>query len=195
MFLLVGIASAQRVACVDTKYILDNISEYRDAQSKLDALSIEWQKEIEMKFAEIDKLYTGKAYEPNYSPFTYAKRLFEQKNYQVDVINQPFEFHFTLPNLPEYHLAISFPYTDREISSMETCSDCRRFKNYCYYIMNKSMDILQDGGFGVFAIPAILMDKKVFEFEIDCITAKANVLSIEQFKDYAIIVLQKDKLN
>jgi outer membrane protein len=57
MFLLVGIASAQRVACVDTKYILDNISEYRDAQSKLDALSIEWQKEIEMKFAEIDKLY------------------------------------------------------------------------------------------------------------------------------------------
>jgi len=145
--------------------------------------------------SEMDKLYTGKAYEPNYSPFTYAKRLFEQKNYQIDIINQPFEFHFTLPNLPEYHLAISFPYTDREISSMETCADCRRFKNYCYYIMNKSMDVLQDGGFGVFAIPAILMDKKVFEFEVDCITAKANVLSIEQFKDYAIIVLQKDKLN
>lgn len=57
LVMMLGIASAQRVACVDTKYVLDNISEFRDAQSKLDAFSIEWQKEIEMKFAEIDKLY------------------------------------------------------------------------------------------------------------------------------------------
>ena len=60
--------------------------------------------------------------------------------------------------------------------------------------MNKSMDALQDGGFGVFAIPAKLVDKKLFEFEIDCITSKANVLSIESFNDYGIITLQKEKL-
>jgi len=48
---------AQKYAFVDTDYILDNIPEYADAQSVLDELSIQWQKEIEAKFAEIDKMY------------------------------------------------------------------------------------------------------------------------------------------
>jgi len=48
---------AQKYAFVDTDYILDNIPEYADAQSTLDQLSVEWQKEIEAKFAEIDKMY------------------------------------------------------------------------------------------------------------------------------------------
>jgi len=49
--------SAQKFAYVNTDYILDNIPEYADAQSQLDELSIQWQKEIEAKFAEIDKMY------------------------------------------------------------------------------------------------------------------------------------------
>lgn len=48
---------AQKFAYVDTDYILDNIPEYKAAQEKVDALSVEWQKDIEEKFAEIDKLY------------------------------------------------------------------------------------------------------------------------------------------
>jgi outer membrane protein len=48
---------AQKYAFVDTDYILDNIPEYGDAQTTLDELSVQWQKEIEVKFAEIDKLY------------------------------------------------------------------------------------------------------------------------------------------
>jgi outer membrane protein len=48
---------AQKYAFVDTDYILNNIPEYTDAQALLDDLSIEWQKEIEAKFQEIDKLY------------------------------------------------------------------------------------------------------------------------------------------
>ena len=48
---------AQKFAFVDTDYILENISEYRDAQDVLDKLSIDWQKEIEAKFAEVDKMY------------------------------------------------------------------------------------------------------------------------------------------
>ncbi len=48
---------AQKFGYVDTEYILDNIPEYKSAQEKLDELSVEWQKEIEEKFAEIDKLY------------------------------------------------------------------------------------------------------------------------------------------
>lgn len=48
---------AQKFAYVDTQYILENISEYRDAQDQLDKLSVDWQKEVEGKFAEVDKLY------------------------------------------------------------------------------------------------------------------------------------------
>lgn len=49
--------SAQKFAYVDTKYILENISEYKSAQEQLNKISIEWQKEIETRYAEIDKLY------------------------------------------------------------------------------------------------------------------------------------------
>ncbi len=48
---------AQKYAFVDTQYILDNISEYKAAQQQLDQVSINWQKEIEAKYAVIDKLY------------------------------------------------------------------------------------------------------------------------------------------
>ena len=47
----------QKYAYVDTEYILDNIPEYKDAQSELDQLSKQWQKDIEQKFKEIDNLY------------------------------------------------------------------------------------------------------------------------------------------
>jgi len=50
-------ASAQKYAFVNTDYILGNIPDYADAQTQLDDLSIQWQKEIEVKFAEIDKMY------------------------------------------------------------------------------------------------------------------------------------------
>lgn len=48
---------AQKYAFIDSQYILDNISEYKAAQQQLDQLSISWQKEIEAKYAVIDKLY------------------------------------------------------------------------------------------------------------------------------------------
>jgi len=52
---------AQKFAYVDTKYILENIPEYQQALNSLDELSLQWQKELEQKYAEIDKLY--KAYQ------------------------------------------------------------------------------------------------------------------------------------
>ena len=52
---------AQKFAYVDTEYILGQIPEYKSAQAELDKISIQWQKEIEAKYAEIDKMY--KAYQ------------------------------------------------------------------------------------------------------------------------------------
>jgi outer membrane protein len=50
-------AYGQRFAYVDTEYILDNIPEFQAAEREIEQLSIEWQTEIENKFAEIDELY------------------------------------------------------------------------------------------------------------------------------------------
>lgn len=52
---------AQKYAYVSTEYILENIPDYKSAQQQLDNLSIQWQKEIEDRYAIIDKLY--KAYQ------------------------------------------------------------------------------------------------------------------------------------
>jgi outer membrane protein len=48
-------SSAQRYCYVDTQYILDAITEYGAAQLELDRLSVEWQNQIEAKFALVDK--------------------------------------------------------------------------------------------------------------------------------------------
>lgn len=52
---------AAKFGYVDTDYIMGQIPEYKAAQSELDKTSVNWQKEIETKFTEIDKLY--KAYQ------------------------------------------------------------------------------------------------------------------------------------
>ncbi|MEI6575044.1 MAG: OmpH family outer membrane protein [Bacteroidota bacterium] len=57
LFAVSGFSHAQKYAYVDSQYILDNLQDYKDAQEKLDALSVDYQKEVEAKFSEIDKLY------------------------------------------------------------------------------------------------------------------------------------------
>ena len=55
--LLVLSMYAQRYAIIDTKYILDKIPDYKEAQKKLDLSSEQWQKEIEAKQAALDAMY------------------------------------------------------------------------------------------------------------------------------------------
>ncbi|MCX6286501.1 MAG: OmpH family outer membrane protein [Bacteroidetes bacterium] len=56
-FLLASLSQAQKFAYVDSQYILDNIPEFAEAQAQLDELSNQYQKEIDAKFAEVDKMY------------------------------------------------------------------------------------------------------------------------------------------
>lgn len=57
-FVALAIAgNAQRYAIIDTKYILGKIPEYRDADKKLQLIGEQWQKEIDDKQAQLDKMY------------------------------------------------------------------------------------------------------------------------------------------
>jgi outer membrane protein len=48
---------AQRYAIIDTKYILSKIPEYKDADKRLQQIGEQWQKEIDDKQAQLDKMY------------------------------------------------------------------------------------------------------------------------------------------
>ena len=61
-FLLVFLGAAtlgfsQRYAIIDTKYILDKMPEYKDAQKNLDDIAADWQKEIDGMQQELDRMY------------------------------------------------------------------------------------------------------------------------------------------
>jgi outer membrane protein len=56
-FALFVASQAQRIVIVDTKYILDKMPEYKDAQKVLDQTSMQWQKEIDDKQAVLDRMY------------------------------------------------------------------------------------------------------------------------------------------
>ncbi len=52
-----GAVSAQKFCFVDTDYILAQSPAYQSAQAELNNLSLQWQKEVEAKYAEIDLMY------------------------------------------------------------------------------------------------------------------------------------------
>jgi outer membrane protein len=58
--LLVGaslLGFSQKYAIIDTRYILDRMPDYIQAQKQIDAIAADWQKEIEAKQAALDKMY------------------------------------------------------------------------------------------------------------------------------------------
>ncbi|HEX7367069.1 MAG TPA: OmpH family outer membrane protein [Pelobium sp.] len=49
-------ANAQRLAVVDSEYILKHIPEYSSAQKQLNASAQKWQSDIDAKFVEVEKM-------------------------------------------------------------------------------------------------------------------------------------------
>lgn len=57
LFTTIGVY-AQRYAIVDTRYVFEQMPEYKNVQKQVDAQAAIWQKEIDTKQAVLDKLYT-----------------------------------------------------------------------------------------------------------------------------------------
>jgi outer membrane protein len=55
--IVLGIQAQSRYAVINTKYILDKIPEYKEADKKLKALGDQWQSEIDEKQMVLDKMY------------------------------------------------------------------------------------------------------------------------------------------
>ena len=48
---------SQKYAIIDTRYILDKMPDYINAQKQIDNIAADWQKEIDGKQADLDKMY------------------------------------------------------------------------------------------------------------------------------------------
>ncbi len=48
---------AQKYAIIDTRYILDKMPDYKEAQKQLDEVANSWQKDIDGKQVDLDKMY------------------------------------------------------------------------------------------------------------------------------------------
>jgi outer membrane protein len=57
LFLVNSSLYAQKMAFVNSDYILSNVPEYKASQKQLEEIASEWQKEIESKLSEIDQMY------------------------------------------------------------------------------------------------------------------------------------------
>jgi outer membrane protein len=55
--LTASVSAQQRYAVIDTKYILDRIPAYKEADAKLKVIGEQWQKEIDDLQAQLDKMY------------------------------------------------------------------------------------------------------------------------------------------
>lgn len=82
--LLFGITSltAQKYVIVDTRYIFDKLPEFKQVQTSIDKVAAEWQQEIDVKQAALDKAYD--AYESEQSMLSASAR----KKKEDDLFNK-----------------------------------------------------------------------------------------------------------
>lgn len=135
-------------------------------------------------------------YEPDYPMYQMATGLLQNVyQYKVDLINEPFEFHFATPNFPQFDLAVSIPYCDRDINcTLEADIDCQLFHSYCYYCMARSVDVLYDDGYAVFAMPKTLIESDSYKEDREKLLERAIVVNSETFNSFVILTLQKNTL-
>ncbi len=126
-FALTSVAQ-QKVAIVDTKYILDKLPEYKDAQKKLDNLSEQWQKEIDLKNSEVEKMYRDfEAEQVMLSPELKKKRedqLFNKEKELRDLQKQRFGFEGDLFKKRQEFIK---PVQDRVYTAIQKIAQARGF--------------------------------------------------------------------
>jgi len=131
-------AFAQRYAVIDTKYILDRMPDYKEAQKKLDQFSEQWQKEIEQKQSELDAMYRSfEAEQVMLSPSLRKKRedeLFNREKELRDLQKKRFGFE---GDLFRKRQELVKPIQDRVYNAIQKLAADRQYD----FILDKSEGI------------------------------------------------------
>ncbi len=128
-------ASAQKYACVNTEYILSKIPDYNKAQNQLNKLSEQWQKEVESKFQEIDKLYKSYQQEAYLLPDNLKRKREDEiiaKEREVKELQN--KYFGPGGDLDKKRAELMKPIQDRVYSAIERIANEKRYD----FILDKS---------------------------------------------------------
>jgi outer membrane protein len=121
LFFFAGSAvSAQKLGYVDIKSILESMDEYKAVKTKIDQLSAKWQKELEEKYASIEKMYSDFAAEEVLLPEETKKQrkdaIFEAERLAKEFKKEKFGYDGELYKLQDSEIQ---PIQDRVYEAVE----------------------------------------------------------------------------
>lgn len=134
----VGASAQQRYAVIDTKYILERIPAYKEADAKLKLIGEQWQKEIDDLQVQLDKMY--KNYESEQFMLTEALKkkredeLFEKEKQVRDLQKKRFGYEGDL--FKERQRLIK-PVQDKVYDAIQKIANSRSYD----FVLDKSEGI------------------------------------------------------
>ena len=143
LLVLAFTSNAQRYAVIDSKYILDKIPEYKDAQSKLDQLSLLWQQEIDQKQAALDRMFKDYDAEQVMLPDALKKKredeLYNKEKELRDLQRKRFGFEGDLFKKRQEFIK---PIQDKVYNAVQKLAVEKQYD----FILDKSEDVLRNLG-------------------------------------------------
>lgn len=126
--LTVSLGVAQKVAYVDSKYILEKIPEYNTAQEEVERISEKWQQDLEEQYQAIEQLYSDyQAQEvllPEDVKQEKQEEIFQAERAAKEYREKKFGYEGELFTLQESKVR---PIQDRVFRAVETISKRKRF--------------------------------------------------------------------
>ncbi|MEO8884730.1 MAG: OmpH family outer membrane protein [Mucilaginibacter sp.] len=130
---------AQRFAYVNSDYILKHMPEYVSAQKQLAALSEQWQKEVDARFQEIDRLYKAyQADQPLMTPDMKKRR--EAEIVEKEKLAKDFQVQKFGPDgeLPKRSTATIKPIQDKVSKAIQAVAESENLD----MIFDKNSDVI-----------------------------------------------------
>jgi outer membrane protein len=159
--LFVTMSFAQKMAYVDTKYIMDKIPEYKTAQDEIERVSEKWQQELEEKYQGIEQMYADYQAQEVLLPEDVRQEkqeeIFQSERDAKEFREQKFGYEGELFKLQESKVR---PIQDKVFRSTETIAKQKRFDlvfdkagevtwMYTNATYDLSDDVLEELGYGV----------------------------------------------
>ncbi|PKP13873.1 MAG: hypothetical protein CVU08_03260 [Bacteroidetes bacterium HGW-Bacteroidetes-3] len=187
-FLILGFTSiaqkALKIGFVDLEYILENIPEYMEAQSKINAKAISWQNDIEKQQKEIEALKVDLTNEKA----LLTKALIEEKEEDIqikelDLKNLQIAHFGTNGDLFFLRQQLVKPVQDIVYNAIQDIAKKRRFD----FVMDKSSSLLMLYTNKEFDISELVLNSIIRSKKIDAIKEKQDLKenAVENEKDDA----------
>ena len=129
----------QRVAYIDMNYILENIPEYRNAQSQLDSKVKSWQEKLDGLSSEIEQLKTDLS---NEKPLL-TNELIKEREEDIDIKEQELKrlqqaYFGPTGDLFQLRKQLATPVQDQVYNAIQDISKKKRYD----FVFDRSSDLI-----------------------------------------------------